>query len=124
MDVIRTCPVLRVYDLAAAEAFYLRFLGMAEDWRHAPAAEPGAAPVYMQVSRPGLVLHLTQHHGDCTPGGLVLATVRGLAGFHAELAAKHYPMNRPGLERAPWGGALMEVTDPFMNRIRFHDPEG
>jgi hypothetical protein len=47
MDVIRICPVLRIFDVGLTEAFYLGFLGFAEDWRHAPAG----APVYMQVSR-------------------------------------------------------------------------
>ncbi len=120
MDVIRVCPVLRIFDVDRADAFYLGFLGFAEDWRHAPAG----APAYVQVSRWGVALHLTEHHGDCTPGGLVFLSVRGLAGFRVELAAKDYRMNRPGLERAPWGGTVMEVTDPFMNRLRFHDPEG
>jgi hypothetical protein len=25
-------------------------------------------PLYMQVSRDGSVLHLSEHHGDCSPG--------------------------------------------------------
>lgn len=120
MDVIGICPVLRIFDVALAEKFYLGFLGFGEDWRHAPAG----APVYMQVSRWGVALHLTEHHGDCTPGGLAYLRVRGLAGFQAELIARNYRMNRPGLERVPWGGTMTEVTDPFMNRLRFHDPEG
>ena len=120
MEVIRCCPVLRVFDVPLAEAFYLGFLGFSEGWRHAPAG----APVYIQVARDGLALHLTQHHGDGTPGSLVYVRVSGLAAFHAELSGREYPMNRPGLERAPWGGTVMEVTDPFMNRLRFHDPEG
>jgi len=44
--------------------------------------------------------------------------VTGLRGFHAELIAKPYANLRPGLARADWG-CEMEVTDPFMNRIRF-----
>lgn len=120
MDVIQLCPVLRIFDVKMAAEFYFGFLGFAEDWRHAPAG----MPVYMQVSRGSAALHLTEHHGDCTPGGLVFLRVRGLADYQAELAAKNYRMNRPGLERAPWGGTMTEVTDPFMNRLRFHDPEG
>jgi hypothetical protein len=120
MDVIRLCPVLRIFDTVLAERFYLDFLGFAEDWRHAP----GRAPAYIQVSRWGVALHLTEHHGDCTPGGLVFLQVRDLAALQAELAGKDFRMNRPGLEPAPWGGTVMEVTDPFMNRLRFHDPEG
>lgn len=35
------------------------------DWEH--RFEPGF-PLYLQVSRDGLVLHLSEHHGDGSPG--------------------------------------------------------
>jgi len=28
---------------------------------------------------------------------------------------------RPGIETAPWGARLMEVVDPFGNRLRFNE---
>jgi len=109
-------PILRIFDVAKAEAFYLGFLGLTEDWRHRFAED---APLYLQVSRGGLVLHLTEHHGDCTPGSTVFVRTEGIAVFHAEIIARDYPFNRPGLDAAPWGGLLTEVTDPFGNRLRF-----
>jgi len=75
----------------------------------------------MQVSRGGLRLHLTEHHGDACPGSTVFVRMRGIEALHRELAAKAYRYLRPGVERAPWGARVMEVTDPFGNRIRFNE---
>ena len=63
----RTIPLLRIFDLEKAKEFYGGFLGFAVDWEH---HFEDNAPAYLQVSRAGLVLHLTEHHGDCCPGPL------------------------------------------------------
>lgn len=112
----RVVPILRIFDEAKARAFYLDFLGFAVDWEH--RFEPGA-PLYMQVSMGGMILHLTEHHGDSTPGSTVFVATSDLAAYHAAISAKGYTHNRPGLEPAPWGGRVMEATDPFGNRLRF-----
>ena len=73
----------------------------------------------MQVSRGGIVLHLSEHHGDGTPGTIVRIEITGLRAFHAELAGRRYRNNRPGLERQEWGMTEVTVIDPFNNRITF-----
>src|SRR6478752_7436049 len=93
-------------------------VGFAVDWEDRFDA---AAPVYMQVSRGGLLLHLTEHHGDCCPGGTVFVRLTGLDAFHAEITAKHYGFMRPGIQPAPWNARVMEVIDPFGNRLRFSE---
>lgn len=108
-------PVLRSFDEARAKAFYCGFLGFTLGFEHRFA--PGL-PLYFQVERTGLVLHVSEHHGDATPGSTVFVWMRGLDAFHAELMARDYPNNRPGIETAPWGRE-MQVIDPFGNRIRF-----
>lgn len=108
-------PVLRMFDVARTMAFYLDFLGFTLDWEHRFEPE---LPLYAQISRPGLTLHLSQHHGDGNPGIVVFAPMRGIAAFHAELAARRYDFLRPGLEQQDWGRE-MQVTDPNGNRIRF-----
>jgi uncharacterized glyoxalase superfamily protein PhnB len=75
----------------------------------------------MQVSRGALVLHLSEHHGDASPGAGVLVRTQGLDKLHSELTAKGYGYMRPGIEPTPWGARLMEVVDPFGNRLRFHE---
>lgn len=109
-------PILRIFDAGKALGFYRDWLGFSVDWEH--RLEDGG-PCYLQVSRGGMRLHLTEHHGDCTPGATVFVQTTELAGFHTEIMARDYPFNRPGLDPAPWGGLLMEVTDPFANRLRF-----
>ena len=111
-------PIFRIFSLEKAEEFYLGWLGCTADWRHRFEFD---APVYMQVSRGGLTLHLSEHHGDGTPGSRVFVRMTGIEALHAELIAKRYKFNRPGLETPPWGGRELTVIDPFNNRITFHE---
>ena len=50
----------------------------------------------MPVSRNGLVLHLSEHHGDCCPGATVTVQTAGLEEYHREITAKGYRFMRPG----------------------------
>jgi catechol 2,3-dioxygenase-like lactoylglutathione lyase family enzyme len=118
MQVQKTIPLLRIFDVEKAKEFYLGFLGFQMDWEH--HFDP-AAPAYLQVSRGGLILHLTEHHGDCCPGGTVFVWMTGLDGFHREITSKGYGYLRPGVEQTFYGARCMEVTDPFGNRIRFNE---
>ncbi len=116
----KTVPVLRSFDETRAREFYLEYLGFAVDWEHRFEAD---LPLYMQVSRGGLILHLSEHHGDATPGSTVFVEMTGLREFHAEISSRGYRFLRPGIEDAPWDAWLMQVTDPFGNRIRFSEPK-
>ena len=115
---LQVVPILRIFDETKAKEFYVEYLGCRVDWEH--RFEPGM-PLYMQVSRGGLVLHLSEHHGDCCPGSTVFVRMTGIRELHAELSAKNYGYLRPGIERAPWGADVMELTDPFGNRLRFNE---
>lgn len=114
----QTVPILRIFDEAKAREFYVDFLGFKVDWEHRFEPE---MPLCMQVSRAGLTLHLSEHHGDCTPGSTVFVRMAGVEDFHEEVSAKQYGYLRPGVETAPWHAKVMEVTDPFGNRIRFNE---
>jgi len=108
-------PIVRIFDVAKAHEFYLGFLGFSVDWEH---RYDERSPLYTQVSRGGLRLHLSEHSGDATPGGNMVVYMRGIAALHEELIAKNYRFMKPGLEDE---GTRLEVTviDPFNNRIRF-----
>lgn len=84
-------PILRMFDLEKAKDFYVGFLGFQVDWEH--RFEP-TAPVYMQVSRGDCRIHLSEHHGDGTPGTVIRVEM---------------PEARE-----------MTVQDPFGNRITFY----
>lgn len=108
-------PIFRIFDVDKAREYYLGFLGMSVDWEH--RFEPDT-PLYMQVSRGDLKLHLSEHSGDATPGANAVVFCTGVAALHAEVSGKDYRYNRPGLESQDWG-MEMQVIDPFGNRLRF-----
>jgi hypothetical protein len=60
----------------------------------------------LQVSWGGCSLHLSEHHGDGSPGATVFRRVSGLEAFHEELERKNYAYQRPGA---------------FGNRLRFNE---
>ena len=95
---------------------YVDFLEFTVDWEHRFGPD---APLYMQVSRDGCVLHLSEHHGDSTPGSAMRIGASDLDVLHAELSAKKYKYYRPGIEAMPWGTRDMSVKDPFGNRLTF-----
>ena len=64
----QTLPILRSFDEREAKAFYVGYLDCTVDFEH--RFEPGL-PLYMQVSRDGLVPHVSEHHGDASPGATV-----------------------------------------------------
>ncbi|MEI9899838.1 MAG: glyoxalase superfamily protein [Hyphomicrobium sp.] len=112
-------PILRIFDVQKAKEFYVDFLGFGIDWEHRFGEN---FPLYAQVSRRGIKLHLSEHHGDASPGSTVFVWMRGIAAYHRELMAKDYRYYKPGLEDAPWDARVMQVGDPFGNRLRFSEP--
>jgi hypothetical protein len=71
----------------------------------------------MQVSRDGLVLRLSEHYGDGSPGAVVAIHVEGVRELHAELTAKNYGYLRPGLNKTFYGALQLNLLDPFGNRL-------
>jgi catechol 2,3-dioxygenase-like lactoylglutathione lyase family enzyme len=112
---LRSIPIVRIFDEAKAREFYVGFLGFSVDWEHRFAAD---APLYMQVSRGDCVLHLSEHYGDASPGAGIRIDTTELDAFHAELTAKRYKYARPGINEQPWGREVA-VKDPFGNRLIF-----
>ena len=108
-------PIVRIFDVAKASEFYIGFLGFSLDWEHRYGEN---FPLYMQISRSGLRLHLSEHAGDATPGGNMCVYMTGIRELHRELQAKDYRYMKPGLEDRD-GRLELQVTDPFGNRIRF-----
>ncbi len=115
----RAIPIFRIFDVLKAREFYVGFLGFCVDWEH---RFDETAPLYIQVSHAGLVLHLSEHHGDASPGSTVFIWMRGIADYHRELTAKDYRYYKPEVEDAPYDAWTMQVTDPFGNRLRFNEP--
>jgi hypothetical protein len=116
-------PMLRVFDEALARAFYVDHLGFSWDWESRPVPSD---PLYCQVSRGALRLHLSAHYGDGTPGTHLFLPIEGIDELRSELQDRNAVFSRPGIEVVPWGRVLT-VIDPFSNHLNFtewRDPEG
>jgi hypothetical protein len=114
----KTIPILRIFSVEKAKEFYVDYLGFAADWEHLFEEN---TPAYLQVSRAGLVLQLSEHHGDACPGSTVFVWMTGIEEFHREITGKSYKYLRPGMETTFYGAKCVQVIDPFGNRIRFNE---
>jgi catechol 2,3-dioxygenase-like lactoylglutathione lyase family enzyme len=103
-----------MFDVAATVRFYCDYLGCTLDFQEGD----GEGPTYLQVSRDSLVVQISSHHGDGTPGTAVLVYTEDLIAFHQELHDKRYPFLNPGIEPHRVG-RVMTVLDPASNLIRF-----
>ena len=113
----RTVPILRSFDEAKARDFYCAFLGFEVTFEHRFGA---GMPLYLGLRRDGVELHLSEHHGDTTPGTRLRLHVGDIDALADELAGRsgHGVLaGRP--EAQPWGERDLTVTDPFGNRITF-----
>jgi uncharacterized glyoxalase superfamily protein PhnB len=116
MSLGQTTPILRIFDEVKAREFYLGYLGFMVVFEH--RFEP-ALPLYLGVRRDDCTLHLSEHHGDASPGAAMRIAVADVDAWCAELAAKTYRYARPAVEAMPWGTRDLTVTDPFGNRLTF-----
>jgi uncharacterized glyoxalase superfamily protein PhnB len=121
MSFSRPVPILRIFDESKAREFYVDFLGFTVDWEHRFEED---LPLYMQVTLGECVLHLSEHHGDSSPGSALRIETEGLEGFQRRLLEKRYRYARPGIVETPWRTRDMSVSDPFGNRLTFTSPLG
>jgi catechol 2,3-dioxygenase-like lactoylglutathione lyase family enzyme len=105
-------PALRITDEARSRAFYLDALGFEVDWEH--RFEPGF-PIFMQITRDGLSLYLSQHAGDCEVGGLVYLYVPDVDAWYERLLANGIAADPP--EDQSWGNREFRVADPDGNQL-------
>lgn len=108
-------PIIRIFSEHKAKEFYLGFLGFTLEWEHRFEEQ---LPLYAQIRRSDLVIHLSEHYGDATPGSTIFVPLDGIDALHGELTAKNFSYAKPGVVEVPWG-RVMEIADPFGNRIRF-----
>jgi hypothetical protein len=117
---LQVIPILRIFSVEKAREFYIDYASFHLDWEH--RFEPDL-PLYMQVSRDGLVLHLSEHYGDGSPGTRFQVTFEGVRELHAELSAKNYGYWRPGITQTFWGTDQLSLLDPFGNKISLCEPK-
>lgn len=108
-------PQLRITSAARSLPFYVQGLGFTVDWQH--QFEPGF-PLFLQLTRQGQTVFLTEHTGDCQVGGAVYFKVPDVDACSRLFGAGGIqPTQAP--QDTPWGTREMVVTDPDGNRLRF-----
>ena len=108
-------PLLRMVDWTATRRFYVEFLRATVEWTDDAGDH---TPRYLALRLPsGVRLHLSEHHGDGTPGATVLIPTEDLDAQLAELTATGYGAP-PAIEDERLGRSIT-VHDPTGNRIIF-----
>lgn len=118
MIIEKVIPVLRIFDYNKAIEFYIDWLGFKIVWEHRFEEN---APIYMEVEKDGITLHLSEHHGDGSPNTHVFIWCEGVREYHKELIDKKYKYNRPGIEETFYGALAFTANDPFNNKITFNE---
>ncbi len=112
-------PILRSFNELEAKDFYIRYLGFQVEFEH--RFDPDA-PLYMGIRRDGCVIHISEHHGDATPGARVRIEVPDVNRLLAEISERGHPRLRPGIFDQTWGDRELMITDPFGNTLVFWQP--
>lgn len=102
-------PIFRVADVRRSVEWYAR-LGFEQVFEHRFEPE---LPAYVGLRREGAQLHLSEHAGDASPGGLAYLWVEAVDPLANEFDAT--------IDEMPWARDF-EVTDPDGNRLRVAEP--
>lgn len=111
-------PILRIFDYQKMLEFYIDWLGFEIVWEHRFEEN---MPAYIEVKKGNIILHLSEHHGDASPGSSIFVWGEGVAEYHKELIDKNYKYNRSGLEKTFYNAVSFTVHDPFGNKIIFNE---
>lgn len=108
-------PQLRMTNAERSLVFYVEGLGFRVDWTHQFEA---GYPLFVQLTRAGQTLFLTEHSGDCQVGGAVYFRVLDARACFAEFTGTGV-VSMGEVVDTPWGTCELLVTDPDGNRLRF-----
>ena len=109
-------PTFRILNYNVAIEFYVDFLGFTMDWEHRFGP---SEPVYMQISRNNLTLHLSENKRFQTEV-IIFVDTDGIEAFHKELVERNTAKSIPEVSKTDWQTLQMEIKDPFGNLLRFN----
>lgn len=115
---LKNIPILRIFDVAKAKEFYIDWLGFKIEFEHQFEEN---TPFYIGISRDDIQLHLSEHHGDATPGSKVFIICNEIKKFHEELQSRPYKYYRPGICETFYGSLEVSVQDPFGNTLSLNE---
>lgn len=108
-------PQLRMLKATESQPFYEQGMGFSVDWRH--QFEPGF-PLFLQLTRAGQTIFLTEHAGDCLPGGAAYFKVPDVDEVFRDFRSRGI-VHVAAPADTPWGTREMALLDPAGNRLRF-----
>ncbi len=114
----KNIPILRIFDVSKAKEFYIDWLGFTIEWEHQFET---VTPFYIGIKRDDIEIHLSEHHGDSTPGTKVFIICNQIEEYLVELKGKAYKYYRPGINETFYGCKEMVVQDPFGNKLSFNE---
>jgi len=115
---LKNIPILRIFDVAKAKEFYIDWLSFKIEFEHQFEEN---TPFYIGISRDDIQIHLSEHHGDATPGSKVFIICNEIKKFHEELHSRPYKYYRPGICETFYGALEVSVQDPFGNTLSFNE---
>ena len=116
--VLKGIPTFRILEYAKSKEFYIDALGFDMDWGHRFGLNE---PVYMQISRNGLTLHLSENKRFET-GTIVFVDCNALIELYNELSNRKANIELPQPKRTNWKTIQIEIEDPFGNLLRLTRP--
>lgn len=113
----RAIPTFGISDYQNAIDFYIGLLGFNIDWEHRFGQTD---PVYLQISKNGLTLHLSENK-RFQKNVIVFVETKKLFEFHRQLQDKIPNDKLPDIIQTNWQTLQLEITDPFGNLLRFNE---
>lgn len=110
--------MLRVTDARASEKFYCQKLGFKKSWEFDPGE---GEPVFIEVTRDKVSLHLSEHAGDGPLGVQIYINVANAGLLYDELSSNGVSIDDPPYD-AEWGHTVFELQDLDGNTLRIGSP--
>ena len=113
---LKGIAIFRILNYKKALEFYVAWLDFNIDWEHRFGPNE---PVYMQISRNGLIIHLSENKRFQT-GVIIFIETNGIEEARMSILNKgHYKV--PEISTTPWNTKQFEIEDPFGNLMRFNE---
>ncbi len=110
-------PTFRITDYEKAIEFYIDLLGFKVDWEHKFGE---TEPIYMQISKNGLVLHLSENV-RFKNGVIIFVETKGIEQFRNNILNTENENLIPEILTTNWNTKQLEIEDPFGNLLRFNE---
>ncbi|MCB9765244.1 MAG: VOC family protein [Alphaproteobacteria bacterium] len=111
-------PIFTVQDATASARFYVEVLGFTLDWEHRFAE---GWPLYVQVSRDGLSLHLSEHGADKAQTSDLYVSVADVDATWAAMVARGLT-DVAAPEDREYGVRDFDLHDPDGHHLTFGTP--